>query len=451
MNETNLPAEIIHGHEDTSVRSHKITAQKSVDRPGNYDANDFYQEFGTGVLEILLNQAQPTPDKESHFKRISLADVWTNPPPPQRYIWGERVPSEALTLLAAHGGTGKSLFALQLAAHVSTGADFLGLPTEQSKTLFFSAEDATNTIRRRFGSLCRVDGLDPAKVEHNLIVLDATDAPCLFHEVNILGVRRGQVTEHYLKLKAMIEAERVAFLIIDNASDAFGANPIDRQHVTQFVRVLVHLVRKIGGAVLMLSHVNKVTSRAGKKQTDSEGYADSAAWHNAPRSRLFLNATDEAGSLSLAHQKNNVGKKQPDMNLAFRVDGSSIISLDAGHANGMASVNALLREGYRLPLMKLIHEFYVRGENISVSANSPGTNAHALLKAEPSYPQGLNKANCLAVIRECERQGFIVRETYIKKDRHEAERWALAHDGLRFIGMDVPEHVASKGVRVEDS
>jgi hypothetical protein len=63
------------------------------------------------------------------FTRVSIADVFSNPPSPQQYIWGGRIPVGELTLLAAHGGTGKSTFALQLAAHVANDSPFLGLMT----------------------------------------------------------------------------------------------------------------------------------------------------------------------------------------------------------------------------------------------------------------------------------------------------------------------------------
>jgi len=67
------------------------------------------------------------------FKRVSIADVLSNPPEQQRYIWGGRIPVGELTLLAAHGGTGKSTFALQLAAHAATDTPFLGLQTGDSQ------------------------------------------------------------------------------------------------------------------------------------------------------------------------------------------------------------------------------------------------------------------------------------------------------------------------------
>ncbi len=66
-------------------------------------------------------------DNEPTLKRVSIADVFTCPPEPQQYIWGGRIPCGELTLLGAHGGTGKSLFALQLAVHVALKVPFLGL------------------------------------------------------------------------------------------------------------------------------------------------------------------------------------------------------------------------------------------------------------------------------------------------------------------------------------
>ena len=388
-------------------------------------------------FEALLSNTS----EEPLFKRVSLADVLTNPPAPQRYVWGERLPFDALSLLAAHGGTGKSLFALQLAAHTAVGKPFLGLPTEQIKTLFFSAEDGTNTIRRRFAAICQDCDLDPEQVERNLVVLDATNAPCLFHEVNSGGgVRTGEPTVHYHGLRKTIEAENVGFLIVDNASDSFGANPIDRQAVTKFIRALVRLVRDAGGAVLLLSHVNKNTSRAGAKQSNSESYADGAAWHNAARSRLFLNATDQ-GELTLAHQKNNYGKKQPVFNIAFREGGSSLFAVDAADAGAAGAAGAvhILRKAARLPVLKMIQEYYKREEWISPSKQSNASNAYAMLHDDADYPQALTKSDCLAMLRESERDGLLKKESYRKLDRHPGERWQLTAQGRKFIGEPLPQ------------
>lgn len=84
-----------------------------------------------GWFNPMGNEKGTTANNKSgnSFIRVSIADVFTNPPESQKYIWGERIPYDALTLLAAHGGTGKSTFALQLAAHLATNTPFLGFAT----------------------------------------------------------------------------------------------------------------------------------------------------------------------------------------------------------------------------------------------------------------------------------------------------------------------------------
>jgi RecA-family ATPase len=304
------------------------------------------------------------------------------------------------------------------------------------KTLFFSAEDGRDTIRRRIAAICRADQLDPVEIDKNLIVLDATDASCLFEETSSNGVKQGKETKTYDKLKQFINDEGIRFLIVDNASDTFGANPIDRQSVTQFIRALTRLVRDAGGAVLLLAHVNKMTSKAGKNQTDTEGYADSAAWHNASRSRLFLNTTSE-GNLTLEHQKNNLGIKQPVLNIAFRDDGSSFHVIGEEQLQKAKAEKAANLKLSQSPLLKLIHEYYVRGEWISPKENSHTCHTHAKLSKEKSYPfksDKTGKADCFTVLRECEREGLLTKEAYDKTDQRKHDiRWQLTNKGIEFI------------------
>jgi hypothetical protein len=57
------------------------------------------------------------------LRKVSIADVLSNPEPPHKFLWGSYLPAEALTLVSGHGGTGKSGFAFQLASHVAMGKE----------------------------------------------------------------------------------------------------------------------------------------------------------------------------------------------------------------------------------------------------------------------------------------------------------------------------------------
>jgi RecA-family ATPase len=135
-----------------------------------------------------IGEQRPPKTEKPQFNLVSIADVFTNPPDPQGYVWAGRIPYGVVTLLAAHGGTGKSLLALLLAICVAVGREFLGLPTASLKTIFFSAEDSGDTLRRRVAAICRAEEIDPAVVAENLTLIDATDAAVLFEEVKPKGV-----------------------------------------------------------------------------------------------------------------------------------------------------------------------------------------------------------------------------------------------------------------------
>jgi RecA-family ATPase len=323
---------------------------------------------------------------------------------------------------------------LQLAVHAALGVPLFGLKTEQSKTLFFSAEDDDRTIRRRVAAICRTADLDPVEVHKNLIVIDATDVPCLFEEKNFNGVRRGDETDIYDYLKVLAHGELIKFLIIDNASDTYGANPIDRQQVTKYIRSLVRAVGSSNGAVLLLAHVNKQTSKAGKNQTNTESYADSAAWHNAARSRLFLNVIDNDGTLLLEHLKNNFDKTQPEIRLAFNESGSSLYVPDAFDNDSNGAIKSATKQDNIMAILALIREYYSREEWISPSHNS-SKNAHATLKHESTYPfdnERKGRGECVSLLRDCQREKLLINEKYTYASR-KCERWALTEKATELL------------------
>ena len=355
------------------------------------------------------------------MRPVSIADVLINPQPPHPFAWGPYLPSEALTLLSGHGGTGKSGFVLQLATHVSMDMDFLGFPVLRAKTLFFSAEDAASILRLRVADICRNHGIDPVELAKNLHVMDATDAAVLWQSD---GPRKpGEETAHYADLRQYINDNQIGFLCVDNASDTFGADRFDKSQVTQFVRALVRLVRERGGAVLLLSHVNRTTAapKGGNKAAGGESYADSVAWHNAARSRLFLAGDDGGEALTLEHEKSNYGKKGPTLNLR-RMDGCGMEVVQP--PSGDDPAQGLLDAMTLTPILALMDEFYQRGEYVSTSTTAH-TNAFKMLSAEKGFPKGLRKPDFWKLIRDAERNKQIHREVYRTIQRKDAERWRV--------------------------
>lgn len=72
---------------------------------------------------------------------VAFNDLDHSIPPEPVFLINQLVPANATTLLAAHGGTGKTTLAIVAAVCLAAGLPFLGHAVLQSKVVFYSAED----------------------------------------------------------------------------------------------------------------------------------------------------------------------------------------------------------------------------------------------------------------------------------------------------------------------
>ncbi len=363
------------------------------------------------------------------FSHVPLADLQTAEPQPQQWWWDGYVPAGHVTLWSGHGGAGKSTLALMLLVAVAQGRPFLGKGTRRGRVLFFSAEDPGQLVRLRLRKICALLDVDPVALDEWLIVLDATELDAaLYVEQRTAGVRQGCTTPVYEALREYIEAEAIDVLVLDNASDLFDGDEIVRTLVRGFIRSLAQLVRPRQGAVVLLAHVDKSTSRAGKGAS-SESYSGSTGWHNSVRSRVVL-LEREPGQLELQHQKCNLGPKQAAVRLAWpegglpTMEGPDLPDLDAPQR---PSADAAMRA-----LVGLIRDYYSRGEWVSTSMQSQ-TSAARLFEHEPRYPRHLKPAQVAQLLREAQRARFIEAEPFKGMDRKPRERWRVTAAGAAMV------------------
>jgi hypothetical protein len=328
-----------------------------------------------------------------------------------------------VALVGGHGGAGKSTVGLLVAVCIAAGRACLGQPTRRGRVLFYSAEDPGSLVRRRIGRICQVLGIDPAELAQHLLVLDATEpAPVLFTEQRSQGVRAGVLTPTYEALAQYINANAIDVVVVDNASDAFDGDEINRASVRAFIRALALLVRPRNGAVLLLAHVDKNTSRAGKS-ANVESYSGSTAWHNSVRSRMFLVETGPR-LYELQHQKSNLGQRHEPLTLMWPRDGIPQL-IDNLHAPSAADADMRA-------LLALIAEFAGRGEYPSTSPQGRPSIAQTFSR-EQSYPRHLRPLEAFDILRDAERRQLLMREIYKKPNRKDAERFALSEAGRQFL------------------
>lgn len=402
--------------------------------PQNFDCNDLAQRDGADVLAELLEAAQQPAAPEADKPRlmpVDVAGVLTHPAPPPRFVWGQYLPAGVVSMLGAHGGTGKSTIALMLAVAAATGRELFGQATEQGRALFVSLEDGAAVVRRRLQHICEQWGIEPQEVAQYLAIVDGTGTPELYVTE---GRGQGLTTATYAELQAL--AQGAALVIVDNASDAYAGDEIQRQQVRAFIRCLAEIARAEDCAVLLLAHVDKGTSRA-RKAEGGEGYSGSTAWHNSVRSRLFM-ARAEDGTLSLEHQKSNLGPLAAP--LVLRWPHGGLPELDGPTAGIVAHIAERVDT---TALLRLIAEFSGRGERVAV-ATTARTNAAKLLSNESTYPKGRKPGEVFDLLRRAQRAGYLEAVTYRGTDRHQREAWNVTAKGCEYAGLP-PETAGTAG------
>ena len=395
--------------------------------PVNADVNDLGQRDGFDALEALLSNPIEPAAAAMPFSVVPFADLAATEPAPPAFVWEGLIPAGHVTLLAAHGGTGKSMIALMLAVAVALGLPLFGIPTRRGIAAFYSGEDGAGLLRYRLRLVCRCMGVNIEDLAGRLFILDATDDdPTLFAEASAGGRREGVTTATFASLREFIATHDVSLLVVDNASDAFDASEIDRARVRGFMRSLARIARERDAGLLLLAHVDKGTSR-GERGQNSEGYSGSTAWNNSARSRLFM-SRDKEGALMLEHQKHNLGHLREPLRLVWPEGGIPQADEPMG-----PMLKGLAERGQSKALLKLIAEFAARGEFVTTATTSR-THAAKLLRQEPTYPK-LKDAEVFDVLRRAERAGHLERIEFKGADRHQRERWNVTASGAAFAGI----------------
>lgn len=382
-----------------------------------------------GAIEWPGEDHKPAP----RLKPISVGDVFTNPSPPPLFAWEGLLPLGTVSLLSAHGGTGKSTIALMLVVAAVTGRQLFGVSVRPGPAMFVSLEDGAGIVRHRLAHICRCWGINPRDLDGRLHIVDGTEDPELF-TAETRGA--GSTTRTFSELCELLQSTSAGLVVVDNASDAFGGDEIQRRQVRAFMRSLVEIARETSAAVLLLAHVDKNTSRQ-RSAEGGEGYSGSTAWHNSARSRLFLTRADD-GSLKLEHQKSNLGKLQEPIDLQWLDSGLPELVHQGGPSTFGARLESRISDEKASGLLRILAEFESREQYCSPVATARN-NVHATLKSEPAFKAlKISADDCKRIVNQCQRAKWIEVVEYRTHDRKSKERWTLSDEGRHFAGLPAP-------------
>jgi hypothetical protein len=198
-------------------------------------------------------------------------------PPPREWALEHWLGIGHVTLLAARGGMGKSIFSQQLATALCLKRDFVSTVTQPRRVLVWMGEDDDDELWRRQKAICAKFASPMSLLQDRLMLESMHDTDCcLMQSIQGLGLSRTYMLE---VLREQIGDLKADVVILDNSAKLYQGSENDRAQVTAFITALNWAAAPTKAAVLLISHA--------AKPKDSE-YAGSTAWENAVRSRWFL-------------------------------------------------------------------------------------------------------------------------------------------------------------------
>jgi hypothetical protein len=353
---------------------------------------------------------------------LDLAELGRTEPQPPRHIIEPWFPEGEVTLLSGHGGACKSYIALELSACLGLGKPWCGLPTGRRRVVYVALEDGRDVLHWRLRRICTRLGASLADLAGALTLIDASHAEAEM----VVETRDGPVlTGAYEWVRELMRESQV--LVIDGASDAYGASEIVRRHVRYYIRALRRLIPQ-DGAVLVLAHVDKASA---KNAETTQGYSGSTAWNNSVRARWYLRNDGEDGGLLLELAKAN--HAQAGAQIRLRWDPVAMLPVaDAVPAAG-GVVKAIRERQERDGIVAAIKACTAAGVDVP-AATSGRRTAFNVLSVRPEFPESLrNSGSGSRVfwlrIEELRQMRLIREESIRRKNRHYRDVFVASTEG----------------------
>jgi len=247
------------------------------------------------------------------------------PVPSREWYVDDLIPMRQVTIVYGDGGTGKSLWALQIGAAGAMGIQTLGLTPAAGRTFYLGAEDEADEFHRRLVDITHAHGKRLKDLsDFRLAPLAGMDA--------LLSVpdRSGNMhpTPLWTATADYVRDFKPNLVVLDTVADLFGGDEIKRGQARQFIGMLKGLAIEVNCAVILLAHPSVDGMRTGTGSSGSTG------WSNSARSRLYLTRPEgkeaDPDLRILKTMKINYGKVGNELKMKWH---EGVFALDDGRPN----------------------------------------------------------------------------------------------------------------------
>lgn len=235
------------------------------DKPHKWDAFDAIEEgWQKEDVEKYLDTkevlySEPTIEERLGFSLNDFAaSTLSGEPPVREYTVKNIFPKNAVSVLAAPGGVGKSMILIDLALKLSTGCTSFAFGNEveaEGHSIIFSAEDDLAELHRR------IDALDPTgsrfENPYNIFFVPLPDVEkdlCLF----TYAEGKVQPTSAFNNIcKLVLKQENVAMISIDPLQAFVQIDMNNPTHMQAVLNHLNRLAKKAKCSIVLPHHMSK--------------------------------------------------------------------------------------------------------------------------------------------------------------------------------------------------
>jgi hypothetical protein len=237
--------------------------------PG-YSSDQTYREMLTALQSARSKWALPEPDdvpvedeekkREEAARDLEVVDAFDFDEadiPVRPWLVPGALLAGYTHMLAAPGGSGKSLFTLQFAIALATGTQWGSFtPRRRYKSLVVNVEDDIDEQRRRLSAAARVMGIDPTTLRGWIYLVDGSQG------IVVAGhdpVKRSLVMMPVAaKLRTFIEKNEIDVLWADPFAETFEGDENDNSEVKWAMKIWRdEIARPTKAAVYLVHHTTK--------------------------------------------------------------------------------------------------------------------------------------------------------------------------------------------------
>ena len=236
----------------------------------------------TGV-SIDLPESLLQPESVQSLNIASIAPFDPEGIPRKIWLHGNSILAGKISILAGHGGRGKSLLALHRIVAVASGTPITGAPIRKTKVWLISLEDDFNDLRERLTGISIGHNIEQTDYAENLMV---TGFENWF--TNIDGKSFGEIVQ---LITVTIKTNGIGLLVIDPLAHFLNIDENDNREMSEFMKYIQAIARETVCAILLIHHSRKTLPGV---KTDGLDLRGASAIHAHARIVEIVNRIPEA-------------------------------------------------------------------------------------------------------------------------------------------------------------